>query len=236
MSERGQDDIIERPSWYYPAIVAGLTVVAGGLILLWLLWPALSRSVGLGGGPVASAATKQVSAGGVVLTVPENLLAPGTPSAGRVQLLALLPDLTGYTQDDAGAFADYGPDSRVVRITLAGGGPGLSEQERFERILIRQAGPEASAEGDFTVYRFAEGSGYEGRRLFVFDRDGVFAAIVCADDAAAGAADNCVRTIDPAYGLEIAYEFRIGRLSEWREIDAAVRALAARVTAPEGGG
>jgi hypothetical protein len=201
----------------------------GAVILYWLLGPSVADLTGRGVTPTGSGQAVALQIGAVNLSVPQNYIATRDARGGgtveEVALVALWPAMPGFSEAERDAFSDHGPESRVVRILLSPAVQIPGERERVEAAFVPQLDGDASEEGGFTVRRFAADSGYAGRRLFVWDRDGVYAAFVCADGTATFTADSCMRTIDPVFGLSVAYTFRRERLGDFQDIDAKVRTL-----------
>ncbi len=224
----------ERPSWLPPLVLFGITAALGAGILAILLWPRVAELVW----PSSTESVKlvRVDLSGAALDVPQNLIArPSARGGGRTEelaLLGLLPDMAGFSAEEAEAFSDHSGGSRLVRVTLRRPAEPKTERERFEAIYARQLDPSVPAmpAGDLKLVAFAPDGGYRDRRLYLRDEGDDFAAIVCARAGATGAGDACARTVLVG-GIEATYEFRDGRLKDWRTIDAAVKGLVERLTA-----
>ncbi|MFT3811540.1 MAG: hypothetical protein QM698_16630 [Micropepsaceae bacterium] len=226
----------EKPSWLYPLIVASITFVIGAVILWLYLGPSIDDLTGAAVRPTSESEVFQIVLGERRFDVPGNYIrlpaSRRTGPASEVELTALLPDLHGFADGEEDDIRDVTRGSKVVGIMLKAGSPELTERGRFERIYLKNADgalPAFDYEG-FHVTPMAADSGYAGQKVFTREDEGHFALIICTED------DNdkeigglCIREMAWGPRLTAIYTFRGGRLKEWTEIDAGVKALLMRL-------
>ena len=238
----GPDEPEERPSWLYPLIVFGITAAIGAVILFLYLGPGFDDLTGVSVRPTSEAAPVEVTLGARRFAIPSNYIRlPAQRGAGakdEIELDAFLPDMHGFTDDDAEALQDVTRQSTVVALILKAGGPELSERDRFDRIYARNADPARPPYEYFglTVTPMAENTGYAGEQIFTRELpDNEFAVIRCSpDDKEHDIGGLCIREMAWGDGLTVVYTFRGGRLRTWSEIDDGVKALLKRLE-PEAG-
>ena len=226
----------EKPSWLYPLIIASITLVIGAVILWLYLGPSIDDITGTTVRPTSENQVYEVVLGERRFDVPGNYIRLPAQRrvgpAGEIELIALLPDLHGFTDGEEDEIRDVTRGSRVVGIMLKAGLPELTERERFERIYLKNADaavPAFDYEG-FRVTPMSADSGYAGQKVFTREDEGHFTLIICTED------DNekeigglCIREMAWGPGLTAIYTFRGGRLKEWDEIDPAIKALLIRL-------
>lgn len=230
------DEPEEKPSWLYPLIIAAITFVIGAIILWLYLGPSLDDLTGASVRPTSEGQIYQVVLGERRFDVPGNYIrlpaARRDGAASEIELTALLPDLHGFAEGEEDEIRDVTRGSSVVSIMLKAGSPDLTERERFERIYRKNADaavPEFAYEG-FDVLTMGADSGYAGQKVFSREDEGHFALIICTeDDNEKDIGGLCIREMAWGPSLTAIYTFRGGRLKEWPEIDAAVKALLMRL-------
>lgn len=177
---------------------------------------------------------REVVIGNNVLVVPANMIRFETARrdgvTARLDLYARWPQMDGYSNAARDDFNHAG-DTRSI-LFLSFDEPIMSRDMtgRFEpiyRALIDgkgRAGP-----GGLTVYRFSEKSGYVDEVLVVGDEDGPapFVARCLSGPAARESLAPCERDIQVADGLNLTYRMPAELAGSWREVDAAVKKLAA---------
>lgn len=226
----------EKPSWLYPLIIAAITFVIGAMILWLYLGPSLDDLTGASVRPTSEGQIYQVVLGERRFDVPGNYIrlpaARRDGAASEIELTALLPDLHGFAEGEEDEIRDVTRGSSVVSIMLKAGSPDLTERERFERIYTKNADasvPEFVYEG-FDVLTMGADSGYAGQKVFTREDEGHFALIICSeDDNEKDIGGLCIREMAWGPSLTAIYTFRGGRLKEWSEIDAGVKALLMRL-------
>lgn len=228
---RESAEIHRHSGWVIPLGVAALTLLLCGLLLLYYLRPlpgALRDS-----GPVASPAEVSVSVRGVRFHIPANYIESRSARKGGEQdvlpLIALLPDMEGYSDADGAVFANNAADSPVLHLLIKADNNGMDPASRFARIYRPYIADPGGTAGPFglTLYGFRPGTGYGRDDLFVATDDGPL-LLLCERPAQDIASPNCLAVDRPiAHGVTLSYRFKRAQLGRWRQIDRAVTKLVA---------
>jgi hypothetical protein len=151
----------------------------------------------------------------------------------EIALIAMLPDLQGYTLGAAPDLTSNAPDSRVVYVTLKSDKPVLPEQDRLDRIYVPQVVDAKGKAGPFGLrqYTFRADSGYHDQDLFVGPTDAGPMALLCVKIAPENVSPSCMRDMPVGDGLSLSYRFKRAHLSEWRKIDTGIRGRLAEFSA-----
>ncbi|HKD48846.1 MAG TPA: hypothetical protein VKB67_14255 [Rhizomicrobium sp.] len=225
-------EIQQHSGWLIPfAVAVAIALLCAALLLYYLRPFALGRN---GTAPFRdsrdSAAAIPVTVGRQTFIIPRRYLEPGTRGGGdRVDLVAALPDMRGFTENDAELFAANAPDSPVVHLLIRGNRNAPDTNDRFQRIYlpyVTNPQGEKSAYG-LTYYSFKPGSGYGGDDLYAGPtKDLLF---LCERPAQDVPSPNCL-TIDRslAPGVNLSYRFKRSQLPNWRAIEDGVRRLIAK--------
>jgi hypothetical protein len=217
-------------TWFIPLELLGVIIVLGGVAY----WVLTGQSIDMSGtkpSPTADTSTIDLSIDGYTLAVPANYLPFGRNRSGGeqedIRLRALMPDLRGWSRQDANLFASNAPDAKVVQIGVSLTKDRNTEKARFEKVLRPYTENPDGEPGPYglTKYTFAAGQGYDGLELYTFSA-GPDSLIVLqcetAGDPAAG--PSCWRTMKPDEkpGVTITYRFKRSQLGEWPAIDQGV--------------
>src|SRR5947207_10897168 len=142
-----------RSGWLIPLAVFFVTACLSALVLAYYLAPAppgLAQEQ-----PAPTDATRPVglSLGSTRLRIPANYILLASARRGgptnELALIAMLPDLQGYTLGAAQDLTTNAPDSRVINLMLKIIQALLPEQERLERVYMTQV---ESPKGQFGPY------------------------------------------------------------------------------------
>ncbi len=230
MSESGgeQSEIHQHSGWLIPLGV-GLAIIAlCGFFLLYDLRPGASlfRNVS----PTANASAVKLVVRGVSFTIPGNYLDSRSSRRGGdvdvVTLSVLLPDMRGYSADEAGLFLSNAADSPVVHLILRGDTDSLSGVDRLARIYLPYVSEPQGAAAEFglTRYTFRDGTCYERNDLYA--GDGGRLLLLCERPAQDLPSPNCLAIDHPvAKGVTLSYRFKRAQLSGWRDIAKGVDKL-----------
>jgi hypothetical protein len=227
-----QAEIHQHSGWLIPFGLALLVLVLCGVVLLYDLRPAaLFRN----NAPTADARTVSLSVRGVFFEVPGNYLESRASRRGGDQdvlgLSALLPDMRGYSAQDAGLFLSNAADSPLVHLLLRGDTNSLSAADRLARIYRPSIADSGGAPGQFglTRYTFRDGTGYERNDLYVGDNGPGLLLLLCERPAQDLPSPNCLAIDRPvAPGVNLSYRFKRAQLGRWRQIAGGVDGLIAR--------
>lgn len=183
----------------------------------------------------------EVVIGNNVLAVPANMIRfEGLRRSGvapRLDVYLRWPQMDGYSDDARDDFNHA--DGRRNILFLA------FEERMMSRDMSGRLGPiyralieETGRPGPagLTVHAFSEKSGYVDEVLVVGDEDGEapFVARCLSGEAARQSLAPCERDIHVGDGLNLVYRMPAELAGSWREVDAAVRAAAARFLQTDG--
>ena len=221
----------QRSGWLVPLVVFFVTACLSALVLAYYFAPSppgLAQEQ-----PAPTDATREVtlSIGTTRLHIPANyILMASARHGGAVKdlaMVAMLPDLKGYTLGAAQDFTANAPDSRVVAFTLKSGQMLLPEQERLERIYLTQAENPKGQPGPYGLrqYAFRTDSGYHDQDLLVGTGDAGTVVFLCAKLAPDVMSPSCLRDLPLGNALALSYRFKRAQLSQWRTIDSGLRTL-----------
>lgn len=229
----GEDgEIHQHSGWLIPLAVAAAILILCGALLLYYMRPfALTRT---GTAPFRdsrdSGAPTSVTVGSAAFTIPRRYLEPGPRGAGdSVALVAALPDMRGFREEDAALFAGNAPDSPLVHLLIRAGDDGLEAAQRLNRLYMPYIVDPKGGKGPFGLaqYVFRAGSGYSGDELYADPaRTRLF---LCEQPAQDLPAPNCLAIDRPiASGVTVSYRFKRAQLASWRAIDQGVDRLVAK--------
>ena len=220
-----------RSGWLIPLAVFFVTACLSALVLAYYFAPAppgLAQEQ-----PAPTDATRPVglSLGTMRLRIPANYILLASARQGgavnELALIAMLPDLQGYTLGAAQDLTANAPDSRVVNLMLRIVPALLPEQERLERVYMTQVENPKGQLGPYGLrqYAFRADSGYHDQDLFVGTGPAGPMVLLCTKLASDILSPSCLRDMPLGGGLALSYRFKRAHLSQWRTIDTRIRAL-----------
>ena len=220
----------QRSGWLVPLVVFFVTACLSALLLAYYFQPAppgLAREQ-----PAPTDATRPIdlTLGPTRFRIPANYIVLASARRGgmvnELALIAILPDLQGYTLGAAPDFTANAPDSRVVNLVLKSASALLPEQERLDRVYMLQVENPKGKPGPYGLrqYSFRADSGYHDQDLFAGMTDKGPMLLLCTKLAPDVASPGCMRDMKLTEGLSLSYRFKRGHLSQWRQIDTAVGA------------
>jgi hypothetical protein len=226
-------DAIEEPSWVIPAVVLAIVGVLSLGFLAYYFAPNLGDIIGRSPKPSEGSAEINVIIGGVPHRIPENYTRFAYARRGgaqdRVELYALLPDLSPYNPGRAAAFQDNSPDSRVLLFDLEYYHAKLSETDQFRKVFLKLVIDPDGARGPYGLrrYDFDPSSGYRDEEMFVSENeDGTVVVFRCFKAAPDILSPTCRRDLRLSNEIGLTYRFKRSYLGDWRDIDSHVRTLA----------
>jgi hypothetical protein len=221
----------EHSGWLIPLVVFFVTACLSALVLAYYFAPSPPGLAQEQPAPTDATRPIALSLGAARFRIPANYILMAKARRGRAMedlaLIAVLPDLKGYTLAAAQVFAANAADSRVVNILLKSGQPPLPEQERIDRIYMAQVENAKGQVGPYGLrqYGFRADSGYHDQDLFVGAPDTGPMVLLCTKLAPDIASPSCLRDMPLAGGLSLSYRFKRAQLSQWRTLDSGIRAL-----------
>ena len=222
----------ERSGWLIPLAVFLVTAVLTGLVLLYYLSPTPSELIEEQSAPTDSSSVATLRIGPQEFHIPGNYIPYASARKGgsrtEVKLVALLPDLEGYSVGEASAFASDAADSRVLNLTLRAQ-PIYTERERLDRIYLPQVADVNGAPGPYglTQFTFKPSSSYRDEDLFVAKSDTGPVVLRCTKPLPDSVAPTCLRDQQLVPGLALSYRFKRSHLADWADIDKSVREMIA---------
>jgi len=239
MSRSEDDDVVRRHSgWLIPLAVLIVITALSALFLLYYLAPTAPPLFSEQVSPTSSTDTVALDVGGVKLWIPGNYLQYASSRRGgrrrEVALFAMLPDLTGWSNWNAGSFAENGPNSPIVYLTVRVLDPVLSESERLNRIYLSYVKDPAGEPGPYglTKYTFREDNGYRREDLFVGHTARGLVVLRCVRLGPDTPNPNCLRDMPLKGVVGVSYRFKRSKLSHWHEIADKVDSLLAGFEKP----
>ena len=225
-----ESEIHQHSGWLIPLILVVVVVVLCAALLLYYMRPfALSRTAAPFRDNRASFVAIPVNLAGLVLSIPRRYIEPGTSRKNMVALVAALPDLRGFSENDAQLFANNAPDSPLVHLLIRADRDRLDTGEKLQRIYMPYIANSAGEKGPFglTHYAFRLGSGYARDDLYA--GNGGALLLLCEQPAQDLPSPNCLAIDQPiAPGVSLSYRFKRTQLSSWRTIDDGVNRLVAK--------
>lgn len=221
----------QRSGWLIPFVVFFLTACLSAVVLAYYFAPSPPGLVQEQPAPTDATGPVALSVGPARFRIPANFIPLARARRGgamdELALIAMLPDLKGYTLAKAQEFTANAADSGVVNILLKTGQPPLPEAERIDRIYLAQVENPKGQAGPYGLrqYRFRAESGYHDQDLFVGTTDAGPMVLLCAKLAPDIAAPSCLRDMPLADGPSLSYRFKRAQLAQWRTLDSGIRAL-----------
>ena len=236
-SDNNSAEIHQHSGWLILLGLALVILALCGLFLLYDLRPgtALFRN----NAPTADASTVRLSVRGVHFQVPGNYLETRASRRGGdvdvIGISLLLPDMRGYSVQDAPLFLSNAADSPLLHLVLRGDTNGLTPADRLARIYMPYVADAKGAPASFGLlrYTFRADTGYERNDLYVGTSGAGPLLLLCERPAQDLPSPNCLAIDRPvAPGVNLSYRFKLAQLSHWREIAGGVDRLVARFMRP----
>jgi len=236
-SDDADDTVRKRSGWLIPLGVLLVTVALSALFLLYYLAPAAPPLFTEQVSPTSDGEAAELKVGGRTFWIPGNYLQYDSARRGgrkrEVAVFAMLPDLSGWSNWNAGAFAENGPKSRIVFLTIREQA-NLSETDRLNRIYMDYVVDAKGTPGPFelTHYAFRGDSGYRAEELYVGHTPKGPVVLRCVRFGPEVPSPSCLRDMPLGKGVGLSYRFKRSKLSHWREIGDNVAALIASFEKP----
>jgi len=228
----GGGEVHSHSSWMLPFALFVIAALIGGGVLIYLAGPTVEDLSGNTPSPTASTDTADIRIDGVSFRIPANYTRFGRGrSSGdqdKVEMYALLPNMSPWSPGDREKFASNAPDSQVVFFTLAVDRGRFTYEENFDRAIKPAAANPEGSPGPFglTEFKFT-GGGYQNTTWYTAPLDdGQFVAR-CDPSANLAFGASCMRGTRLPGNVGLTYQFKQAHLSQWKQIDAAVRGLVA---------
>ncbi len=230
-ADSADEGIRQRSGWLLPLGVFLVTFALAALFLLFYLAPA-----------PPSLFHEQVnftSRSDIVVLkihshrfrIPANYLKYRSDRQGgerkEIKLIALLPDMQGYSSWEDSSFKSNAADSAVIELLIHDDAVRLSEADWLDRIYMPYVADRKGSPGpfDLTQYVFRDDSGYRNEDLFVGQTDRGPMVLQCVRFSQLVPSPSCHRELPIARGVALSYRFKRAHLARWREISDGVDRL-----------
>ncbi len=226
------EEIHQHSGWLIPLTFLAVIAVLAALFLLYDLRPGMGpRSASRS----ADETPVSLLVRGLPLSVPANYVDSAEARNGGeqdvLQLSAILPDMRGYSQENAHLFYGNAPDSPLVRLLFKADELNLDAAARLERIYRPYIQDMTGGTADFelTQYAFRSDSGYARQDMFAGTEGGRLVLFLCERMAPDLPSPSCFATDRPmARNLSFSYRFKRAYLGRWRDIAHGVNTLVER--------
>lgn len=215
---------------FYVFLALALTALLVSMAGKWA-----GRSIALAG-HTDSRVTHEVVIGNNVLTVPANMIRFGSARrngvAERLDLYVSWPDLEGYRAAARDAFNHVDGRRDIVFLSFEHKVMSRDMSGRLKPIYEKLVDPAArNGPAGLELHDFREASGYIDEVLIVGDREDArpFVARCLTGEAARHSLAPCERDLHLGEDLSLTYRFSPEVALDWRELDPAMRSLAARL-------
>jgi len=220
----------QRSGWLIPLAVFFVTACLSALLLAYYFAPGTPGLEEEQPAPTDATRPIALSVGAARFRIPANYIVLASARRGgtmtKLALIAMLPELEGYTLGAAQDFTANAPDSRVVNLTLQSIQRVLPEQDRLDRIYLPQVESSEGKPGPYGLrqYAFRADSGYHDQDLFVGATETGPMVLLCTKLAPDVRSPSCLRDFPLSDALSLSYRFSRAHLGQWRAIDSGVRA------------
>jgi hypothetical protein len=237
-SDSADDTVRRRSGWLIPLGVLLVTVVLSAFFLLYYLFPSPPPLFAEQQSPTSDSSIVSVEVNGTKFWIPANYTVFDSARHGGIRrdvaLFAILPDLAGWSNWNAGDFSDNSAKSPIVYMPIREDRVNLSEEDRMQRIYLAYIVDPKGAPGPFglTQYTFSKDSGYRAEDLFVGHTDSGLMILHCEKPGPDNPSPNCTRDLHVAKGVSVPYRFKRSKLSHWHEIADGVAKLMASFQHP----
>jgi len=242
MSRSIDDDetVRKRSAWLLPLGVFFVTFVLSAMFLLLYLAPSAPSLFEEQVVPTSRTDIIHLAVNGRRFHIPANYLQYASARQGgerhELDLFALLPDLTGWSNWSADSFTSNAPDARVIFITVRSDKIGLTETDRLKRVYLGYVTNQHGRPGPFglTQFAFRPDSGYRDEDLFVGETEKGPMVLRCVRLSHEVPSPSCLRDTMLKRGIALSYRFKRSQLEHWSEIGSGVDRLIESFEKPAG--
>jgi len=240
MGRTTDDDetIRKRSGWWIPLGVFVVTFALSAIILLIYLAPSAPSLFEEQVAPTSRGDIIALQVHGRKFHIPANYLQYESLRQGgarrEIALFAILPDMNGWSNWEAQAFAGNSPNSPIVYMIIRNESINLSEADRLKRVYMGYVTNPRGDPGEFELrhYTFRQDSGYHAEDLFVGETPGGPMVLRCVRLSPEVPSPSCLRDMSIASGVSLSYRFKRAHLAQWREIGDGVDKLLASFQKP----
>jgi hypothetical protein len=240
MGRLNDDETVRRRSgWLIPLSVFGVTFALSAAFLFFYLAPRGEGLFNEQAAPTSRSDLVALTVGGLAFRIPANYLIYDSARTGGTRaeaaLFALLPDLSGWSNWAADAFASNAEDSDVVYLTIKAKAS-LSEADKLKRVWPDYLADRRGDDGPYGLHRytFRRDTGYRNEELFVGQTDAGPVVLRCVKQSPEVPSPSCLRETQLARGVTLSMRFKRAHLDTWRDITAKADKLIASFRKPAG--
>lgn len=233
---RSLDDdetVRKRSAWLLPLGIFLVTFVLSAMILLLYLAPSAPSLFEEQVTPTSRTDIIRLSVHGHRFNIPANYLQYASARQGgerhELDLFALLPRMSGWSNWNADSFTNNAPDSSVIFLTIRAEKLGLTETDRLKRVYLGYVTDQRGSPGPHGLRQFAfrADSGYVDEDLFVGNTPKGPVVLRCVRLSHEVPSPSCLRDMLIAPGVSLSYRFKRTQLDRWSEIADGVDKLIA---------
>jgi hypothetical protein len=225
------DGIRQRSGWLIPLGVFLVTFALAALFLLFYLAPAPPSFFHEQVSYTSRADLVGLKVHSHRFRIPANYLKYRSDRQGgdrkEIKLVALLPDMQGYSVWEDSTFKSNAPDSPVVDMLIHDDPVKLTEAQWLSRIYMPYVSDPTGTDGQFGLrqYEFRTDSGYHDVDLFVGHDETGPVVIQCVRFSQQVINPSCHRELPIGHGVALSYRFKRTYLARWAEIADGVEKL-----------
>jgi hypothetical protein len=227
------ETVRKRSAWLLPLGIFTVTFILSAMILLLYLAPSAPSLFEEQVTPTSRGDAVRLTVRGHRFNIPANYLQYASARQGgehhELELFALLPGMSGWSNWNADSFTSNAPDSAVIYMTIRAERVGLSEADRLKRVYLGYVTDTHGTPGPYglTQFSFRADSGYEDEDLFVGQTEKGPVVLRCVHLSREVPSPNCLRDTLIARDVSLTSRFKRTQLDHWREIADGVDRLIA---------
>ena len=221
----------ERPAWLIPVMVIAGVIIFSAIFVYYYFGPTPSELLGLD--PRASESTERVDVeiGDLHFLIPANFTRYPLQRVGGLQdeidLHALLPELSPYSQERREAFESNAEDADAIHFKIYLAKDLLPASRRLDDIYMRHLTNREPLEGPYglALYNFNDNSGYRDQSLLTAQLDQNLLLLLCFNASVIVFSPSCTRTFHLSDEVAVTYRYKRAHLEDWHRIDSVLTAL-----------
>lgn len=225
------DEVVERPPWLIPVLVASGVVVFAAIFLWYYVGPTTEEILGTAPESTDRLESVHISIGDVQLAIPANFTRFAAARSGgameRVDLHALLPEFDPFTERKREEFDRSDAQSPVLHMRIEETNAVLAAQPRLELVYLPAVSNRAGEQGPYNLrhFVFRNETGFNGQDMYVGEGPaGSPAILICSRDEPLL---WCRREILLSENVVLRYRYKRAHLADWKSIDNQALALVA---------
>jgi len=230
-AETSEEGIRERSGWLIPLGVFLVTFALAALFLLFYLAPSPPSFFHEPVNFTSRSDTIILKVHSHAFRIPANYLKYRSDRQGgerrEIKLIALLPDMQGYSDWEDTSFRSNAPDTPTIEMLIHDDPVKITERDWFRRIYQPYISNPSGVRGPYglTQYVFRRDSGYRAVDLFVGRTSEGPILIQCERFSQRIPSPSCHREMPIAHGVALSYRFKRAHLARWRAIANGVSTL-----------